>query len=551
MRNMQKSRLVAWLLAMIWIPVSFAQPGKPKVAVKTFQNPATAMRSTIGDALTEILVTEIQNTGKFSVLERVNVDELTREMDFGETAYAKSASFAKKGNLLGAQYILMGKVTNFAYQEQAEQKQKVNLFGPNTIETIFQQRADVRVDFRLVDVSSGETIIAQAGEARKTNTSRVSELQVFYGFLRGTASITVEGSSSLIGKATVEAVKDIVAKLNTLSSTVRDRGAGLAISAALDNLASGKGAIVAEAGSGLWIIEGLGLANGLQKGDRLKLTHDNVVKDKSGKVVYRKPVEIGVMEVTDVSQQEHAEVRYMADTGAPRPQIGDMVVIDIEYARNLRGAVSGNVVSPSSKPETSSLAGIEQVIKRAESYLSDGFWAQALEEFDKAAAVDPGAHRILQGKALSRYMLGDFLEADELADRLLQSGGTFSFPVAHYHSMGLCSGKLSISRGKILYSSDKGDGFEISSADFGAVEARKISPAFMVNEKPPSWTILELRWRGPGGEKKYQLLPAMFSKQPSLAGKNLASAYPMDDAEVRQMQKFEQSMSALIGRYMK
>jgi hypothetical protein len=47
------------------------------------------------------------------------------------------------------------------------------------------------------------------------------------------------------------------------------------------------------------------------------------------------------------------------------------------------------------------------------------------------------------------------------------------------------------------------------------------------------------------------MLPYMYSKDQSLSGKNLASAFPMGDSDVNEMQKFEESMGALINKYVK
>ena len=107
----------------LFVSTTFAQDARPKVALKTFENPANYSRSTIGNGLTEILTTELDNTGKFNVLERTNIDEVTKELNFGDSADSNKSSFAQKGNLLGAQYLLMGKVTNFSYSERGERKQ--------------------------------------------------------------------------------------------------------------------------------------------------------------------------------------------------------------------------------------------------------------------------------------------------------------------------------------------------------------------------------------------------------------------------------------------
>ena len=426
-----------------------AQEARPKVAIKTFANPANFSRSSIGDGLTDMLTTEIENTGKFNVLERAQIDDLTKEIDFGSSGYGNKQTFAQKGNLLGAQYLLMGKVTNFSYTESGQQRYKVNLLGPNTYVIDYTKQADVRVDFRLVDVSTGESVISQSGIGHATGKSEVSEMATWRGIIT-TGAFNGEGSSSLIGRATSDAINDIVRKLSSLSGVVQKRGAAAAINASMENLVNAKGQVAAEEGGGLWILGGIGSQNGLKIGDRLHLIHDNVVKDKAGKEVYRKPIEIGSMEVTDVSQPDHAEARFVPSStngGSVNPQPNDTVTVDIEYAKKLRGggaAPSNSAAGAAGSPTEAgaSSAEIEDVVKRADSYAHDQFWAQALDEYKNAAAVNPNDPRVLQGEALSHYMLGDFLEGDKLADKLLQSGGTFSFPIAHFHGMGLCTGEL-------------------------------------------------------------------------------------------------------------
>ena len=559
--TLKQIRFTAISLVLIFSGVAaIAQDSRPKVAIKTFANPANFSRSTIGDSLTDMLTTELENTGKFNVLERAQIDELTKEIDFGSSGYGNQKTFAPKGNLLGAQYLLMGKVTNFSYTESGQQRYKVNLVGPNTYVIDYTKQADVRVDFRLVDVSTAETVISQQGIGHATNKSEVSEMATWRGIM-SSGAFTAESSSSLIGRATTDAINDIVRKLSSLSDVVQKRGAAAAINASIDNLTNANGQVVAEEGGGLWILGGIGSGNGLRVGDRLRLVHENVIKDKTGKVVYQKSIEIGSMEVTDVSQPDHAEARFVpgSATGqAGNPQTNDTVTVDVAYAQKLRGGGGSPAITAASANggpvgAGGSSAEIDDVIKRADSYVHDQFWSQALAEYKNAAAVNPNDQRVLQGEALSHYMLGDFIEGDKLSDKLLQSGGTFTFPVAHFHGMGICTGELKIQHGKLAYSGGKGDGFDVIPQGLAAVEARKISKGMMANEKIPDLPIMNIRWRDPGGhEKDYQMLPYLYSKQQQiLAGHNFASAFPMGDSDVLQMQKFEESMVALINKYAK
>jgi curli biogenesis system outer membrane secretion channel CsgG len=550
-----KSEKLILIFALLWSITLLAQSGRPSIAVVTFKNPSNYPNSTIGTGLTDILTTELQNTGKYRLLERTHVTELTKEMDFGNSEYARTATFAKKGQMLGAQYILMGQVTNFSYNEQLERQQKTTLLGGAYIETVYQQNADVRVDFRLVDVASGETVLSQAGEAHQQNVSKVSEQNTWYRYI-SSGFATGELSSSLIGRTTLEAVKDVVRKLNALSATVRAASQEASMNQALDQMANAKGQLLGDAGGGTWIV-GLGASAGIQKGDHLIVTHDNVIRDKAGHVLYKKPLEIGTMEVTDVSMADRAEARLLPSaSGTQRPQENDIVRVDVEYAHTLRGGGSASNSSSSSGNSSGSSAGasaqLDQYLRRADSYMNDKFWSQALDEYTKAAGIAPNDPRVLDGQASAHYMLGDFLEADDLSNKLLRTDSPLSVPVAHYHSMGLCIGRLLIKNGSIAYSGRGNDNFEVPAASVLSIEIRRVSKSFMSNEQAPDWPVLEVRLRDTSGhEKKYDFLPYIYSKKPNASGKNYASAFPMDESDITQLRKFEYSLLAIIRNHVK
>jgi tetratricopeptide (TPR) repeat protein len=188
--------------------------------------------------------------------------------------------------------------------------------------------------------------------------------------------------------------------------------------------------------------------------------------------------------------------------------------------------------------------------KKAARYLGDRMWSQALDQYKAAAKMSPNDPRALQGIALSHYMIGDFVEADDAAEKLLASGGSLSFPIAHFHAMGLCTGVLTIQKGKLAYSGTS-DAFEIGPNAGVAVEIHK-PKGMIANEKLPDWPILDIRGRAAEGkEKKAQMLPYNFCKQQNRSGKNIGSAFPMDDSDVAQMEKFERSMAALIQKFVR
>ena len=57
--------------------------------------------------VTEMLINELHNSGRFDIVERKNIEDVLKEMKFGETRYVEKTSAAKAGDVLGAQCVLM------------------------------------------------------------------------------------------------------------------------------------------------------------------------------------------------------------------------------------------------------------------------------------------------------------------------------------------------------------------------------------------------------------------------------------------------------------
>src|ERR1700754_857405 len=93
-----------------------------KVSVGKFDNRSTYMRGIFSDGVDRlgsqaktVLVTSLQQTGRFNVLDRDNLGEIQQE-----------AGFAKKTlNIKGADFVITGDVTEFGRKEVGDQE----LFG--------------------------------------------------------------------------------------------------------------------------------------------------------------------------------------------------------------------------------------------------------------------------------------------------------------------------------------------------------------------------------------------------------------------------------------
>jgi len=168
------------------------------IAVGKFDNRSSYLRGIFSDGADQlggqaktILITHLQQTGRFNVLDRDNMSEI------GQEAKIKGSTQALKG----ADYVVTGDVTEFGRKEVGDQQ----LFG--ILGSGKQQIAYAKVNLNIVDVSTSEVVFSSQGSGEYSLSNRE-----VIGF-GGTASY----DSTLNGKVLDLAIREAV---NTLVSSV-------------------------------------------------------------------------------------------------------------------------------------------------------------------------------------------------------------------------------------------------------------------------------------------------------------------------------------------
>jgi curli biogenesis system outer membrane secretion channel CsgG len=165
------------------------------IAVGKFANASPYMRGLFSDGVDRlggqakgILVTHLQQTGRFSVLDRENLPEINNE----------AALLGKELKLKGANYIITGEVAEFGRKETGDQQ----LFG-----ILGHGRAQIaysKVNLKVVDVLTGEIIYSTQGAGEYA----LSEREVL-GF-GGASSYDATLNGKVLDLAIREAVNRLV-----------------------------------------------------------------------------------------------------------------------------------------------------------------------------------------------------------------------------------------------------------------------------------------------------------------------------------------------------
>ena len=173
---------------------------KSPIAVGKFDNRSSYMNGIFSDGVDHlggqaktILVTHLQQTGRFSVLERTNMSEIGQEALYKGTTQ----------KIKGADYVVTGDVTEFGRKEVGDQA----LFG--ILGQGKQQIAYAKVALNIVDVGTSEVVFSTQGSGEFSLSNRE-----IIGF-GGTASYDSTLNGKVLDLAIREAVNSLVANIDS------------------------------------------------------------------------------------------------------------------------------------------------------------------------------------------------------------------------------------------------------------------------------------------------------------------------------------------------
>lgn len=144
---------------------------KKRLAVIRFENkvktPLLDESWKIGEGLTEMLTSELFKTGRFIMVERAALADIVKEQELGQTGLVRKETAAKVGELLGAQLLIMGAVTEF---EARSSGGGGGVGYAGFALKLRTESAHVGVDVRLVDSSTGQILKSFNADAKAQST---------------------------------------------------------------------------------------------------------------------------------------------------------------------------------------------------------------------------------------------------------------------------------------------------------------------------------------------------------------------------------------------
>lgn len=151
---------------------------KKIVAVMPLENVSGYDEEKVAEIMTEHLITIIHSSGNYTVVERTQLGAVIREQGFQNIAVDPNKA-VELGKLSGADYTLVGKVTMAFVEDNPTSnliKTLENMFKLGDVGTMAEDyvhkfKGRIMLEFRFVDNTTGEIVIAKTVEGSKSGSS--------------------------------------------------------------------------------------------------------------------------------------------------------------------------------------------------------------------------------------------------------------------------------------------------------------------------------------------------------------------------------------------
>jgi curli biogenesis system outer membrane secretion channel CsgG len=269
---------------------------KKSIAVAPIGSSAGTVGWISGEAIHAQLITELDKTGRYRVVERENLGGVLKEQDLAAEGRMRKGSGAETGNLEGAQLMIKGTITD-AEEESGKGGsggfKGISLGGKKTIYR-------VTMDFRIYDMTTGIILGTETASAEQVKKGKSGGVGIGGLRLGGNKS---EGDTT--GAIVRDLIKQALAGLDKHSKIMGWKSNVLSVK-------KGKAVILG------------GLRDGLEKGMKFKLFKlgEQIVDDDTGEVLDEgEETEVGEIELVQVKEK----ISFATKTSGEEPEKGFVV----------------------------------------------------------------------------------------------------------------------------------------------------------------------------------------------------------------------------------
>jgi curli biogenesis system outer membrane secretion channel CsgG len=257
---------------------------RKRIAVVSFESPYEYMGTGLSGGITDMMTTALVRSRSLDVVEREQLEKILSEHDLAAQGLLDPETAAQAGKILGVDYILGGKITEFG--EKTSRTGAGAILGPLAGVDVKKGTARVKMDVRLIEVETGRVLLADTGVGEEKESGLTIVAGDLHHWLAGVRFDTDEWNESKLGKASRKAVDQVIEKI-TQFFPPQARVI----------------AVLGDGGKGTSFLLDVGAFAGYKAGDEFVLYEVSEIKDDSGKVIWREKKQAGTAEITEVQNE--------------------------------------------------------------------------------------------------------------------------------------------------------------------------------------------------------------------------------------------------------
>jgi len=259
----------------------------------------------VGGGLSAMLTRALDQSGRFVILERANLDRVIGEQQIKAANAANPEAGPKPGAVTAAQFIVIGSVTEFGAENKGNGI-NIGISGSSGLGGLLglkKTEGAVAMDLRIVDTTTSEVVQTLTVREPVSSTS-VSANTNYRAMTLGSDSF----DNTPLGEATRHAIEKAVAEIAAVAA--RQPWQALVVEVDGRNIAINAGASAR-----------------LRKGDRFLIEHivGKLTDPATGEVLSVRRKTLGTVEIESV--EEKVSFGAYAATDRQRPVRGDLVVM--------------------------------------------------------------------------------------------------------------------------------------------------------------------------------------------------------------------------------
>lgn len=173
------------------------------------------IRDDLGRALSDVLVDRLVQDGKFTVIERSQLDKILKEQNFSNSDRADPSTAAKIGKIAGVDAIVIGSVSEFGLdKKETKTSALTRRLGVLNGTSLDRQTSTVSVatTARLVDVSTAAILASATGAGTSTET-KTSAVGGPSGAAGGLSQKSSDFNNPMVAEATNKAIAAMTQQL--------------------------------------------------------------------------------------------------------------------------------------------------------------------------------------------------------------------------------------------------------------------------------------------------------------------------------------------------